>query len=96
MRKMLQAHSYIAGGKLQALIGFKAGGGEGVLIEKLFCSFLNPLISLYIYYEHYENMKKKNQNIFSLRFVSVEMAAIFDFRALTKVHITLKPVLQMQ
>ena len=30
------------------------------------------------------------------RFVSMEMAAIFDFRALTKVHITLKRLLQMQ
>ena len=33
---------------------------------------------------------------FSPRFVSMEMVAIFDFRALTKVHITLKPFLQMQ
>ena len=30
------------------------------------------------------------------RFVSMEMAAIFDFRALTKVHITLKRLIQMQ
>ena len=30
------------------------------------------------------------------RFVSMEMAANFDFRALTKVHITLKRLLQMQ
>ena len=26
----------------------------------------------------------------------MEMVAIFDFRALTKVHVTLKPLLQMQ
>ena len=35
------------------------------------------------------SMKKygeKNKIIFSPRFVSMEMAAIFDFRALTKVH----------
>ena len=38
------------------------------------------------------SMKKygeKNKTIFSPRFVSMEMAAIFDFRALTKVHKTL-------
>ena len=33
-----------------------------------------------------KNIEKKS-NIFSPRFVSMEMAAIFDFRALTKVHI---------
>ena len=45
------------------------------------------------------SMKKygeKTEIIFFLRFVSMEMVAIFDFRALTKVHITLKPLLQMQ
>ena len=30
------------------------------------------------------------------RLVSIEMVAIFDFRPLTKVHITSKPLLQMQ
>ena len=35
-----------------------------------------------------KNMEKK-KDIFP-RFVSMEMAAIFDFRALTKVHITFK------
>ena len=43
------------------------------------------------------SMKKygeKNRIIFFPRFVSMEMAAIFDFRALTKVHITLKRLLQ--
>ena len=39
---------------------------------------------------------EKNKNNFFPRFVSMEMAAIFDFRALTKVHITLKLLLQMQ
>ena len=63
-----------------------------VLVEKLFCSFFNPLISFYIYYDHGE----KNKIIFFPRFVSMEMAAIFDFRALVKVHITLKRLLQMQ
>ena len=45
------------------------------------------------------SMKKygeKNKIIFFPRFVSMEMAAIFDFRALNKVHITLKRLLQMQ
>ena len=41
-----------------------------------------------------KNMEEKND--FFPRFVSMEMAAIFDFKALTKVHITLKRLLQMQ
>ena len=65
-----------------------------VLVEKLFCSFINPLISLYIYYMI--SVKKIWRIFFFPRFVSMEMAAIFDFRALTKVHITVKPLLQMQ
>ena len=40
------------------------------------------------------SMKKYGENNFP-RFVSMEMAAIFDFRALAKVHITLKRLLQM-
>ena len=36
-------------------------------------------------------MKKYGENLFFPRLVSMEMAAIFDFRALTKVHITSKP-----
>ena len=61
-----------------------------MLVEKLFCSFFNPLISLYIYYDQYEkNMEKKIVLTNFARFVSMEMAAIFDFRALTKVHLYL-------
>ena len=52
------------------------------LVEKLFCSFFNPVISLYIYYDQYEKIWREK----ILRLVSMEMAAIFDFRALTKVH----------
>ena len=37
---------------------------RGVLVEKLFCSFFNPLISLYIYYDQYEKIWRKNQNNF--------------------------------
>ena len=71
------------------------GGGGGVLVEKLFCSFFNPAISLYIYYDQYEKIWRKKKKKFP-RLVSMEMAAIFDFRALTKVHLTSKPLLQMQ
>ena len=35
------------------------GGGGGVLVEKLFCSFFNPVISLYIYYDQYEKIWRK-------------------------------------
>ena len=45
------------------------------------------------------SMKKygeKIPNFFFPQLVSMEMAAIFDFRALTKVHLTSKPLLQMQ
>ena len=63
------------------------------LVEKLLCSFFNPAISLYIYYDQYEKYgEKKNFP----RLVSMEMAAIFDFRALAKVHLISKPLLQMQ
>ena len=44
----------------------------------------------------WKNIEKKSKNIFFPRLVSMEMAAIFDFRALTKVHLTSKPLLQMQ
>ena len=64
----------------------------GVLFEKLFCSFLNPLTSLYIYYDQYEKLWRKKFP----RFISMELTAIFDFMALTKVHITLKPLLQLE
>ena len=67
-----------------------------MLVEKLFCSFVNPIIPLCIYYDQYEKIWRKIKNNFSPQFVSMEIAAIFDFRALTKVRITLKPVLQMQ
>ena len=39
--------------------------GGGVLVEKLFWSFINPVISLYIYYDQYEkNMEKKTNDFF--------------------------------
>ena len=64
-----------------------------MLVEKLFCSFVNPLISSCIYYDQYEKYGEKIN--FFPKFVSMEIAPIFDFRALTKVRIPLKPVLQM-
>ena len=33
----------------------------GVLVEKLFCSFFNPAISLYIYYDQYEKIWRKKK-----------------------------------
>ena len=66
-----------------------------MLVEKLFCSFVNPFISLYIYYDQYEKYGENTKKI-SPRLVSMETVAIFDFRALTKVHTTSKPLLQMQ
>ena len=39
--------------------------------------------------------KKRGEKNFP-HLVSMEMAAIFDFRALTKVHIISKPLLQME
>ena len=69
-----------------------------MLVEKLFCSFVNPLISLCIYYDRYEKILRKKTKQFFKQFVSMEISAIFDFRALTEVRITLKlkPVLKMQ
>ena len=67
--------------------------GGGVLVEKLFCSFFNPDISLYIYYDQYEKIWREKK---FPRLVSMEMAAIFDFRPLTKVYLTSKPLLQMK
>ena len=64
-------------------------GGAG---RKTVLLIFNPLISFDIYYDQY----KTYGEFFFPRFVSMEMAAIFDFRALTKVHITLKRLLQMQ
>ena len=64
-----------------------------MLVEKLFCSFVNPLISSCIYYDQYDKYGEKIN--FFPKFVSMEIATIFDFRALTKVRIPLKPVLQM-
>ena len=60
-----------------------------MLVEKLFCSFFNPVILLYIYYDQYEKICRKKK--ISPQLVSMEMTAIFDFRALTRVHITSKP-----
>ena len=33
-------------------------------VEKLFCSIFNPLISLNIYYDQYQKIRRKNQNNF--------------------------------
>ena len=57
---------------------------------------LDPDVAIKAYYDQYEKIWRKNKIIVFPRFVSMEMAAIFDFRALTKLHTTLKPLLQMQ
>ena len=57
-----------------------------MLVEKLFCSFFNPVISLYIYHDHYEKYGEKKFPAVG----SMEMAAILNFRALTKVHYNIK------
>ena len=64
--------------------------------RKTILLIFNPLISLYIYYDQYEKKGEKCKIIVFPCLFSMEMAAIFDFRALTKVHITLKLLLQMQ
>ena len=63
-------------------------------VEKILLIFY-PLISLYINFimVGMKNYGGKNEIIFFPRLVSMEMVAIFEFRALTKVHITLKPLL---
>ena len=33
-----------------------------MLVETLFCSFFNPIISLYIYYDQYEKIWRQNKN----------------------------------
>ena len=50
----------------------------------------------FFYYDLYEKYGEKTEAFFPPCFVSMEMAAIFDSRGLTKVHITLKSLIQMQ
>ena len=50
----------------------------------------------FFYYDLYEKYGEKTKSFFSPCFVSMEMVAIFVSRGLTKVHITLKSLLQMQ
>ena len=50
---------------------------------------------LCIYCEQCEKLLRKKK-MYLLHYVSMEMAAILDFMALAKVHITLKPLDHMQ
>ena len=74
----------------------RGGGGEGGAGRKtvllIFLTQLFHCIFIMIRMEKYGENTKTNFP----RLVSMEMAAILDFRALTKVHITSKPLLQMQ
>ena len=51
---------------------------------------------VYLLWSVWKIWKKHKKKLFSLRLVSIEMVAIFDFWALTKVHTISKPLLQMQ
>ena len=68
-------------------------GGAG---RKTVLLIFQPTYFIVHFYDQYEKIRIKTKIIFCPRFVSMEMAAIFDFRALTKVHMTIKPLLQMQ
>ena len=65
-----------------------------VLVEKKFAHFstqsFHCIIIMISMNKYVEKTKKKFPPL-----VSMEMEPIFDFRALTKVHITSKPLLQM-
>ena len=51
-----------------------------MLVEKLFWSFFNPVISFYIYYDQYEKYGEIKKKKFP-RLVFMEMVAIFDSNA---------------
>ena len=64
--------------------------------RKLSCSFFNRVISLYIYYDQYEKRWRKNPNFFSHGWFPRKWRPYSILGHLTKVHITLKPLLQIQ
>ena len=71
------------------------GGGGGVLVKNVLLIFQPSHLIVFIMISMKKYGEKTKQKF--PRLVSMEMAAIFDFRALTKVHIfTSKPLLQMQ
>ena len=59
-------------------------GGAG---RKTILLIFQPTHLLYIYYDQYEKIWRKNKIIFFPVLISMELATIFDFRAHTKVHI---------
>ena len=69
-----------------------------MLVEKLFCSFFNPLISLYIYYDQYEKIWRNEQHNFFSRasFPWKWWPSLILGHSPLEVHRTLKPLLQMQ
>ena len=71
------------------------GGGGGCWSKNYFAHFSTQPFHCTFIMISMKNMEKKIQFFFP-RLVSMEMAVIFDFRALAKVHLTSKPLLQMQ
>ena len=63
--------------------------------ETVLLIFQPTHLIIYLLWSVWKNIEKNKNKKFP-RFVSMEMVAIFDFRALTKVNITLKQLLQMQ
>ena len=70
-------------------------GGGGYWSKNCFANFSTQSFHCIFIMISMKKYGEKNKNFFT-GFVSMEMADIFDIRALTKVHITSKPLLQMQ
>ena len=75
--------------------GTQTYDGEA-LVGKLFCSFVNPRIPLYMYYDQCEQLWWKKQNVFFSAVRFMKMATILDFIALINVGLLLKPVVRVQ
>ena len=69
--------------------GKVVGGGGVVLVEKLFCSFFNPVTSLYINNDQYEKYGEKINN-------KISRGWPYSILGHSPRYITSKPLLQMQ
>ena len=70
--------------------------GGGCWSKNCFAHFSTQSFHCIFIMTSMKKYREKNKTTIFPRLVSMEMAAIFDFRTLTKVHITSKPLLQMQ